>query len=943
MRTFGDSCIPCKVQWDAQQYYKKAATKAISSYWERKSYTRKCISFDQFDLYPMTSHDQKIYDHQQEEGFRRMMCSHRAAYYIRPIQGKEKECYFLAVRSFLKELCSENHPFYAAASGEYHNANNENQKEWVSAGLKVLARPFFTFDYRLRCVVMDLFLLLSDFLIKGTDSETVRYQLHHLEENDKKDHIKSYLLKNDQIEWCAEFAGDLCKIVGGTPYQQLVFIRDHILKGLADIKSNYLLRQDTMIHISRRLSKAVSECDLSADAVAEFFDHYLRSILRITHSSSDETKGVWLEHLLQYGQEYSEDEPKHVDGIDQMVAKVPENVQKQFRNFLETLLVENNRPIYQAVVTFSKQSALSGTREVLSQNAVRETFLDEYHMRNARTFLSYGYNVGTSKQLCVLINLLQPGRSKENYKHRYESLGEDLKNVVCSEAGCDKSIVLFGKNAESLTPASKYLKLSDYFTLFPSNLQKKDGRAPNQDQAVFEEQWWQVKNNSDIQVDLERNGFSLMMESGETDKFNIIIKLDNNFDDLTEALSGQLARFAARRQSISIQKIDPVFIYIPCALPRLKALCLTRKILMFRGKLVEWLEKDFNNNAIAVLSQQQYIAKLLSTDKMGDHAENDFVECQQQLLLATDQTDFEEEWNSGNWKYAASSSGQREDVYDLLENAKSPLQNHLNKAQDWFFLRSYVNSRIARLFRTMVRTANEIEDGAVIDAESYYARADQSVLMRPVYDLGTVFFTPVKPGYIRKNYLKKMLDVVTFEVEEKKDYGNNLSANISARMQALSLELDNFICISLWSTKTGREYAYLSEYLAAILLDCFVSAIKAGKVWNEEGWGGDAYCELAKKDAYEKCKIELFREYGGSFAGYNYDYLVIRNEIHHTPRAEKKGPGMSQAAIRWYIEGLWRSCVDSMDQYPKVVTDEKDGKYIMKLPILKRKIEGDSK
>ena len=933
MRTFGDSCIPCKVQREAQQYYKKAATKGISSYWEKKAYARRCIPFDQFELPPMGSSEQCEKEHQQEDGFRRMICSHRAAYYIRPVQGKDKQDYFFAVRGFLEELCSVGTAAYTNdPSVVYHDINDANRKEWVSAGLKILAQPFFTFDYLLRCVVMDLFLLLSEFLIKKTDLDVVKYRLAHVDE----DYIKSYLLENGHLEWCKSFADDLLKMAGDSLFQQLVFIRDHILKGLADIKSNYILRQDTMIPISRRLSESVVLCNLSASAVSEFYDHYLRSILRITHSSSDETKGVWLEHLLQYGQEYPGGADMQLDGIDQMVAQVPDNVQKEFRGFLEILLVENNRPIYQAVVEFSKDQNQRCTQEKSDPDESVKTFFDEYHMRNAKTFLSYGYNEDTYKQLRVLVNLLRLGNT-ETYKHRYQSLGEDLKSIVCLETGADKGVVLFGRNAESQSGTSRYLDLVDYFTLFPPHLHEKDNRGHELEQSMFEEQWKQIKKNAGIQMDLEKNGFSLMETKEDKSKFDLIIKLDNNYDDLTKGQSDINAKFSLQGQKILIQKIDPIFIYIPCALKRQKALGLARKILMFRCKLIEWLEKDFNNNAIAVLSQQQHIAKLLSTDKMGDHAENDFVECQQQLLLATNEAEFNEELE--NWRFAADAIGRRQDLYELSDGAKPPLYGYLAKAQEWFFLRSYVNSRISRLFRTMVRTVNEMEDGDIIDIDNYYARDNQSVLMRPVFDLGTVFFTPVKPGYIRKNYLKQMLEVVTFEVEGVNDYGDNNNAKISARMSNLSQLLDGFICINLQSKKTGGDYSYLSEYLAAILLDCFISSVKAGQVWNQEGWGGEAYCQLAQKEAPEKCKIELLRENGDSFEGYDFDYLVIRNKIHHTLRSEKKGPGMSQAAIRWYIEGLWRNCIDSNNRYPEVITQKQDGNYIIKLPILKR--EGD--
>lgn len=922
IRTFGDSCVPCKVQREALQYYKKAATKSISAYWEKKLYDRACVPFDKFD-----EHMDEGAVQRQEEGYQRMVCSHRAANYIRPIQGADIPIYFSAIRNFLEELRmtasfaqEEGEP--AKSTGIYKELTDDNRKEWLSAGLKILVRPFFTFDYKLRCVVMDLLLLLSEFLIKRCTIDSMRARLS--KQNGQLS--KKYLLENGHLEWIKLFADDLLSVAGSGLFQQLEFIRDNILKGLADIKSNYVLRLDTMVQISCRLSEAKSACGLKEKTIAEFYEHYLRSILRMTHSSSDETKGVWLEYLLQFATEYQKEipaAPVH-GGIEQLVSKVPENIQGQFRDFLEILLVENNRPIYQAVEEFNKQ------KEQNIRAITLEGFLGEYHIRNAAKFLSFGCNVGTTQQLDPLRNLLQLGQDRSDYKNRYQSLGRDLQNIVRLETGEGKSVILFGKNAKKESPTARYLNLPDYFTLFPIHFKGERDWEKTSEQIDFERQWKQVENTPYIQDALKKNGFFLMETAAGSATFNIIIMLDNNYDDLTNNLNH------TREHELTIPKIEPIYIYIPCALQRQKALGLTRKILMFRRKLIEWLEKDFNNNAIAVLSQKQHIAKLLSTDKMGDHAENDFVECQQKLLLATNEAAFYAELKTGNWEYAVNKMGRRENLYELRGNEKPPLHGHLTDNREWFFLRSYVNSRISRLFRTMVREENELEESEIINSENYYARDGQSILMRPVYDLKAVFFTPIKVGYIRKNYLEQMMKVIAFRIEGKMDYGENGDAKIDERLQNLSDLFDTFQCIDLRSAKDERRYAYLSEYLAVILLDCFISGLKAGEVWNQVRWGGEAYYELASKKASEKCVIELFREQGSLFEDTEFDYLVIRNKIYHPLRSEKKGPGMSQAAIRWYIEGLWRSCAKTKEGFPEVVTKKTEDEYIIKLPILKR-------
>ena len=912
MRTFGDSCIPCKLKQEAMQYYKKAATKSISEYWEQKVYDRECVPFDQIDASDSDKRDRKYA--LREEGYRRMICSHRAAYYVDQVRGREIDDYFSAVRSFLSELLSGS----TGQDGVYAEIRDENRSDWFAAGLKILARPFFSFDYRMRCVVMDFYLVLSEYLIKKYTAEQLRERI----ERKTAPSAKSYLLKNENLDWILSFADALAVAVDDSLFDLLEFIRDNILKSLTDIKSNYILRKDTILQLSRRLSEARGNDGKNDGRVSDFYAHYLRSILRMTHSSSDETKGVWLEFLLQHGGEYQDGPVRKPDGIDCLVREVPSNVRSQFRYFLELLLVENNRPVYQAVVEFDKQLIQNGqSQEKRGKNA--EEFLTEYHMRNAKSFLSFGYNTGTEKQLDALRSLLRLEQETPDYIGRYQTLGDQIQKIVELETRRSGDVTLFGKMTENLSPVNNYLNLPKYFVLFPPSGENYWEKTPARQR--FEDQMEKVETDSEIEGYLATSGFFLAETEGSAGQFDIIIKLDNNY-----------AALENYPQQADIQKIEPIFMYISCRLCRQQALGLTRKILMFRRKLIEWLEKDFNNNAIAVLSQRQYIAQILSTDKMGDHAEDDFVECQQKLLMATEEEEFRKELGAHGWNIAVNDAGRPEDLYELDESSEPPLNGSLEAVREWFFLRSYINSRISRLFRTMVRREQNSGDSRAIDMETYYALSGQPAAMRPARDLKTVFFTPIKPGYTRKDYLRQMLSAVTFSVDGEPDYGTNLNADIDERLERLSEQLEQFCCVTLVSAKSGLEYAYLSEYMAVILLDCIVSGIKAGEEWNVCSWGGEAYQKLESSQAPDKCLIRLSRETGGDFAGKPYDYLVIQNEVFHPLRSPRKGPGMSQAAVRWYIEGLWRCIGGGDDGYPEVNANKKGNEYIVKLPILER-------
>lgn len=930
MRTFGDSCVPCKLQQEAEHYYRKAATKSISSYWEKKIHDRACIPFDQVEM------NEKEDMAMHEEGYRRMICSHRVAHYIRPIQGASVLDYFRAFRQFFDEICSANLN-KETQSTIYQYVNKENRKDWIAAGLKVIARPFFVYDYKIRCAVMDMYLLLSEYWIGESSVQDLRKRIEQ-EENRQKE----YLLKEDNIGWIKAFTNNLLEAIGENECDQLAFIRNNILKSLADIKSNYILRKCTLLQLSKKIDAACRKSGKS-DRAREFYRHYLRSILRMTHSSSDETKSLWLEYLLQFGEEYRPEKwlsmsEKEGDGLTRLLSGVPKSVQVIFENFLEVLLVENNRPVYQLVVELHKSRSGEELNEYKAGSedwGKAEQFLDEYITRKSARFLKFGkQNNMNGRQLYALHQLLILLNRTSHKIDRYNDLGEALQRIVEAETVPDGSVVLFGENRQNddagISPVAKYLNLPDYFELYPRYVGEQNNQGKTDEQIRFEKKWEAVKKNKIADAFLNENGFYLLQQDQYEEKVDIIIKLENNYDAV---ISSQ-----KKAQKNEIQKIEPIYIYIPCAMRRQQAIGLTRKILMFRRKLIEWLETDFNNNAIAVLSRQQYLSKVLSTDKMGDHAENDFVECQEKLLLATDQQEFDKQMESGNWENAVNEEGVSENVYEVPEDAQPPLFGKLKDAREWFFLRSYVNSRISRLFRTMVRTDNELGRGELISVEKYYARDAQSVMMRPVKNLSTVFFTPIKIGYIRKNYLCQMMDMITFTIQGVPDYkvGGQLKedADIEERLKNVAGQLNNFYCIGLYSEKNKKHCAYLAEYLTVILLDCFISGLKAGEIWNQTNWGGEAFKVLQEKRASEKCEIQIDREYGGLCGNIRYDYLVIKNKIYHPLRSEKKGFGMSQAALRWYIDSLWCECICDQETYPEVITNKDKEQYTIKLPIL---------
>ena len=936
MRVFGDSCVPCKIQEEARNFYKKAATPSVSAYWENKVYDRRCVSFDNVKETGLMT---------QEDGFRRMICSHRAAHYLRPIRGADVKFYFEAIKYFLSEIC------YAKPENSiYMDISDDSRKEWLAAGLKILVRPFFSYDYKMRCAVIDLYLIISEMLVKNKKGEDIKERI--IESCDKN---KQYLI--NYISWIEELAERISSYFGESQNakksgEYLDYIRNNILKGLADIKSNYLLRKDTIIELTNQLGNTYNEeTHEHTQLIREYFLHYIRTILRMTHSSSDETKSVWLECLLQTGFEYKIAEAKRknntkLNGEEEFCSQINENVRNEFRRFRKVLLVENNRPLYQAVNDFGKVIEDTDKEKKWEEWGKEEKYIKlerlygQYHMKNAKLFLDYQKS-NKVKNIIPMYDLLRLLNSEEflpTGEERYLRLGDKINKIVNSVAEYGK-VIVFGENEGKYSALDEYLGLSAYFILYPAEMAKELAHDKTKDTRELEEKWKKVNSKEEYKEELNHNGFYLFKNDNENN-ISIFIKLDNNYMEL---------RFEEKKAEH--QRIEPIYMFISCLSDDQNALHLIRCILMFRQKLVEWLERDFNNNTIADLLKQKHLSRLLSMDKMGDHAEMDFVGCHQRTLAMVTGDEYEKEKLKGTWLVRIGESGELVNVRPsgCSKHLRLETIDHMKmrELEEWFLMRAYINSRISRLFRTMARMGNEFSgteptEIELSETELYYNEEEQGIYLRPARNLGHMFFAAMRTGETRKNYLRQMAKVIVFQVEGVWDYDEIIVDNrknqdeiIEDRLQKLYSLLKKYNIIHFVG-RYGEKYSYLSEYLIVSLLDCFVSGFKVCKEWSKSDWGGEVFLNMIEKSAMEKCEIRIHRSPGAEYNGIKYDYLEISNDIYPRKETGRRGPGMSEAAKRWYIEGLWR-ILNGNSEYPRVLVKSEAKQYTILLPILERK------
>lgn len=911
IRTYGNSCIPCRLQHEAVRYYQNAATKSISAYWEKKSHSRVHIHFDA----AKSEFARKLAD--AEEGYKRMICSHRVNDYIRQAHGRGVADYFAGFRYFFDEmLCA------LAGTGErpsiYKFMNADEELKWFSAGFKVIGRPFLAFDYKARCAVMDLYLLISEYFLTYSLSGAKKTRRNafcncikkRLEKSDKR-----YLLDNNNIEWVCAFAERIEKAAGDEKLELVSFVRHDILKGLADLKSNYIMRKSTLIAVFNWLDQLVGN-DNNVD-ISDLLESYARSILRATHSSSDETRSVWLEYLLQNGTEYQ----SRSQQIEELEWSIPSGMRFWFRQFCDLLLIENNRTLYQSIVEINKTlSQYNEKKEKVSDGLNYSEYvskikgiLSEYNMRNAKQFLQFSYLIKHdddeySKQLywlwCIYHLLTNTGNEIEqdtNVAERYNKLREALLNIVREPDEQRDLIIFFEKWNGDVHAENVNAGFPPYCVISP---RMKPFATKHNDQ--MERLKRLSENESKWLEELNNKGYYLIQDGKVKEHYQVLLALDNNYLDLQEITYLQHSK----------QKISPMYIYIGYSVPRKKAISLIRMVLMFRYNWVKWLENDFNNDSIVTLSQHKHLMELLLEDKVSDHQEKDFISCLQYLLTMDDEE-----------SVATDVKGYCSDETKILQEAPKP--DLLKEGKAWYLLCSYVNSRISRLFRSRIRVASFGDLNLDYDnMNNYYAREYQSIWMKPARNLSELFFDQLVYGNTRRHYLNLILEVIAFEVEDRVEYLGENGEELSKpeRMERLKEFLSTFRFVIL--TRDGKEYAFLAEYLVCILLDCFISALRASEEWYLAMWGSDVFFKLKEKKPSQKCKISICREKGDQ----QFDYLVIKNKVCFVET--KTEPGMSQDAIRWYLQQLWHF-VGSPDVEKKQVVFRRDGNmYETKLPIL---------
>ena len=310
LRNYGDSCVLCNLQKEAERLHETASTAIVADYWKTGNEKFGLISVEDAD----EKQRQKDADAKQrkkvkggyaERAYRRLLCSH-------------------IIKKILDDLDGDNQTFHAAKillkimTLSYQNNEDKDEAfEYVISYLKVCSRPFLVFQKSVKEAIYDILLVLIEYITKrhkDTEGITIDDIIQRCGED------KAYWL--DLTEDWHKF--EEIFLIDRTFKQQrdLVLM---IIKQLTELKSNYILRKENMYGIFAFMRQNIdSDASIAKskkqNQLEDFWRRYVIHVKKLTGISSDTSKSMWLDNMLM--DEMNDNWWKGEGGLDATFAKI---------------------------------------------------------------------------------------------------------------------------------------------------------------------------------------------------------------------------------------------------------------------------------------------------------------------------------------------------------------------------------------------------------------------------------------------------------------------------------------------------------------------------------------------------------------------------------------------------------------------------------------------
>ncbi|MDR2444537.1 MAG: hypothetical protein LBD44_01175 [Spirochaetaceae bacterium] len=659
MRTQGDSCVGCKFEEEAKYLLKRSSTKTFADYWKKKTDDYKPISFDT---------TKEMNKHSGNKAFVRFIINHAAETIIK----KYGQDYKKALIEFLNIILNTSDEFeandeesilvkVAYESMEEVNTGSEKTIWLIQNAIKVISRPFLSYNFELRKEVYKLLICMSEAIISD---EVIN--------NEYKEIIKS--VKHLFTCECPESESIL------------TFLKDFLFESLSDMRSNYLLREHVIKSVYLYILNHNSN---DKTIIRNFWNKYAFLIHYIIDSGGDETRSLWMEHLFSHGTEYvlnrndnkQPQKGKSLPLFDAIVSSEKNYSDMRyswkkeiFKEFCMEIFIQNTRLIFDGIYKLPNEQ---GTQS--NTNYFLQTFAKFREWNFSWAGVPNNGLCATERKLFDLIKT--EGHNTKNTLKKYELILLRIKRTISEKYDIEKNTMRL-----AIVVQNKSDKIDmDHLDFISVDFRENPPHSPSDAKYIIKqriimasEDEYKQNSNCSMHGNLKQDGY-VVITAENKDGSETPDKFDQEADNNSFKKPFVIIRFDK-------EEIENVYLYIrfdfknDSSKSNVIPFLVLRDILTYRNLIITMFKDDFNSHLMQTHAKTASENAVLRHEKSVSHTSTS----DDQLSAVI--------WNKA----------EKTDAFDKY----GPFDKYV-----WLLFRNYINHEIAKIFnQSLLYQENEQND-----------------------------------------------------------------------------------------------------------------------------------------------------------------------------------------------------------------------------------------
>ena len=643
MRHHEDACTLCKIVENATILRNQSATNVMYEYWDKKIVQHQVTEAEEF-----RNNTEKIYynEERRKRAARRMLCTHITNERLDGLGYQKNDT--RQVRKVMVALLEDR-----TEEGE--------AIEWIISYIKIFSRPFVSFRKSCREAAFGIMLELLEFMVTDLMDSLGRLRKKRFSSHGELKKVCS-IIRDAKTEWGQD--------------DKLYSLLLTLMKRLSELGSNYVIRDRNR----EKLYAVMESLNVSEEKKEDFNKKYLGIVKRIGCLSSDESKCIYLEYLLLFGEEFISEEAER-ESIRVGLRNCP--MLKEEQKFMKILFLENTRVLLDGIRDLADEYRL-GTKDDDLLLMIKE----KYYYENFRRLLTYyqfmegytgeGFVRGKGEKILALVKL-------------YLRLSDE---IMLSQG---RDVVAFYDEllqyVEVITGAEKVCLLFRY-EISENEIHKKQKfyKKQSKKEIFLEELGYQVSEFLyDTYAQSKTNGSKVLIKYRNYVGKEYSAKEKNQMNDVYLELS------------------------FPTDIEEKRKLIALKFIMVFRSLIVENLERDFSNNLMQKWSAEQSFKKNMLLERATDHTDKDDL-AEYLKLISTGLDEWNEEHRKALFQLVINSYIARINV-QLLADALPEGEN-----ESYAFQKVYKEQ-----LDPLIKALHDIEEFYILD-ENEEEQFSQTVL-----------------------------------------------------------------------------------------------------------------------------------------------------------------------------------------------------------------------